>query len=44
MLWGNMAYCVKLSGEGEDLLHYSNKIESASVEENLRIITILLRK
>ena len=36
MLWGNPAYCVKLSGE--DLSRYSNKIES------VRIITILLRK
>jgi len=26
MLWGNSAYCVKLSGE--DLSRYSNKIES----------------
>ena len=26
VLWGNMAYCVKLSGE--DLSRYSNKIES----------------
>jgi len=27
MLWGNTAYCVKLSGE--DLSRYWNKIESA---------------
>jgi len=26
MLWGNMVYCVKLSGE--DLSRYSNEIES----------------
>jgi len=26
MLWGNMAYCVKLIGD--DLSHYSNKMES----------------
>jgi len=26
MLWGNMAYCVKLTGE--DMSRYSNKIES----------------
>jgi len=39
-LWGNTAYCVKLSGD--DLSRYSNKIES--VEENVRIIAILQRK
>ena len=37
MLWGNAAYCAKLSGE--DPLRCSNKIES--VRENVRI---LLRK
>jgi len=39
-LWGNMAYCVKLSGE--DLSRYSSKIQSVS--ENGRIIAFLLRK
>jgi len=29
MLWGNTAYCVKLSGE--DVWHYSNKIESVAL-------------
>jgi len=29
MLWGNMVYCVKLSGK--DLLHFSNKIESVDL-------------
>jgi len=31
MLWDNMAYCVKLSGE--DLSHYSNKIESVDLRK-----------
>jgi len=29
MLWGNMAYCAKLCGD--DLSHYSNKIESVGL-------------
>jgi len=29
MLWGNTAYCAKLSGE--DLSRYSNKIESVGL-------------
>ena len=33
ILWDNMAYCVKLSGE--DLLHYSNKIESVGLRKCL---------
>ena len=41
MLWGNTAYCVKLSGK--DLLRYSNKNESVGLR-NVRIITLLLRK
>jgi len=41
-LWGNMAYCVKLSGE--DLSRYSNKIESISLRKCPYIITILIRK
>jgi len=40
MLCGNTAYCVKLSGEV--LSRCSNEIES--VCENIRVITILLRK
>jgi len=40
MLWGNTAYCVKKLS-GEDLSRYSSKIES--VEENVRIITVLLK-
>jgi len=31
MLWGNTAYCVRLSGE--DLSHYSNKIESVGLRK-----------
>jgi len=31
-LWGNTAYCVKLSGE-EDLLHYSNEIKSVGLRK-----------
>jgi len=31
MLWGNMAHCVKLSGE--DLSRYSNKIESVGLRK-----------
>ena len=31
MLLGNTAYCVQLSGE--DLLHYSNKIESVGLRK-----------
>jgi len=31
MLWGNTAYCVKLSGE--DLSRYSNKIELAALRK-----------
>jgi len=33
MLWGNMMYCVKLSGE--DLLRYSNNIESVGLRKCL---------
>jgi len=40
VLWGNTAYCVKLSGE--DLSRYLNKIESAG-SKNLHIISILVR-
>jgi len=43
MLWGNTAYCVKLSGE--DLSSCSNKIESVGLRNKLmRIVAILLRK
>ena len=31
VLWGNTEYCVKLSGE--DLLRYSNKIESVGLRK-----------
>jgi len=31
MWWGNMAYCVKLSGEGSS--HYWSKIESAGLRK-----------
>jgi len=31
MLWGNTAYYVELSGE--DLFHYSNKIESVGLRK-----------
>jgi len=31
MVWGNTAYCVKLSGE--DLSCYSNKIKSAGLRK-----------
>jgi len=31
MLWGNMAYCVKSSGE--DVLRYSNKVESVCLRK-----------
>jgi len=31
MLWGNTAYCVKLSGE--DLSSYSNKTESVGLRK-----------
>jgi len=41
MLWGNTAYCVKLSGE--DLSRYSNKVDSVGLKYD-RIITILLRE
>ena len=37
LLWGNTAYCVKLSGE--DSSRYSNKTESVGLR-NVRIITI----
>jgi len=33
MLWDNRAYCVKLSGE--ELSHYSNKIESVDLRKCL---------
>jgi len=33
VLWSNMAYCVKLSGE--DLSHYSNEIESVDLKESM---------
>jgi len=39
LLWGNMEYCVKLSGENVSC--YSNKIESVSLRN---VHTILLRK
>jgi len=44
MLWGNMAYCVKLSGE--DLSRYSNKNESVLSKKAscVIVITIFLRK
>jgi len=32
MLWGNTAYCEKLSGE--DLSRYSNKIESVGLRNS----------
>ena len=41
VLWGNMTYCVKVSGE--DLLHYSNKTESVDSRKCL-YITAILRK
>jgi len=31
MLWGNMVYCVKLSGK--DLSRYSNKMESVGLRK-----------
>jgi len=40
ILWGNTAYCVKLSGK--DLSRYSNEIESVGLRKNFRIITILV--
>jgi len=43
MLWGNAAYCLKLS-VGEDLSRYLSKIESVGLRKNVRIIAILLRK
>jgi len=32
MLWGNMSYFVNFAS-GEDLLHYSNKIESVGLRK-----------
>jgi len=40
MLWGNMAYCVELSGE--DLAHYLNKIESVGLRK-CPTITVTIR-
>jgi len=41
VLWGNTAYCVKLSSE--DLLRCSNQTESVWFYENISVIVILLR-
>jgi len=38
MLWGNTAYCVKLSGE--DLSRYSNKTESAALIKKMFILSV----
>jgi len=44
MLWGNMAYCVKLSVEDLSCFSYLNKIELVDLRQNVHIITVLLRK
>jgi len=38
MLWGNTAYCVKLSGE--DLSRYSNKTESVALIKKMFILSV----